>query len=52
MVYGFSHSLTLEAVASHHPISRIVSRGFISFDVSSYHAYREVCPEDPLAFIV
>jgi hypothetical protein len=33
MVYGFSHSLTLEAVASHHPISRIVSRGFISFDV-------------------
>jgi hypothetical protein len=26
--------LTLEAVTSHHPISRIVSRGFISFDVS------------------
>jgi hypothetical protein len=32
--YGFSHSLTLEAVASHHPTIGIGSRGFIRFDVS------------------
>jgi hypothetical protein len=33
MVFGFSHSLTLEAVASHHPTIRIGNRGYISFDV-------------------
>jgi len=32
MVFGFSHSLTLEAVASHHPMLLSGSRGFIHFD--------------------
>jgi hypothetical protein len=44
-VYGFSHSLTLEAVASHHPKRKIGNRGFIHFDakgiISSIYRKRE-----------